>query len=39
MDQLLSSNEAGKRKYTQLNIYDKAKAGGKLTAKWHVKTK
>jgi len=35
MDQLLSLNEADKRKYMQLNVYDKAKAGDKLTANWH----
>jgi len=31
----MSSNEAGKRKYMQLNVYVKAKARDKLRAKWH----
>jgi len=33
---MMSSNEAaGKRKYMQLNVYVKAKAGDKLTVNWH----
>jgi len=33
---MMSWHEAGKRKYTQLNVHIKAKASDKLIAKWHV---